>query len=258
LDSLSLLLTSNDVRFSTDIAKATRASPKLLTRLCQPSKPPQFWLKIVAFTLPFKWSKALRVVLETSASNGRQNGSKSSLSTPQHDLTIGRQQRGALGPHQQTLEAGEWTILPWLSRQRYWQAMDGRTAARRLSQGHNPTRHCPLNAEPQRMEKRTIYSQFQHGRWRLCRHQIAMETSSFSDLQPHPLARHSVVHLSAVCCWIWGLERLLRSSEMPGKLMILTDERRMNGRAKHCSKGLNGWPTTSANTRLLQRTLASF
>jgi hypothetical protein len=119
LDSLSLLLTSNDVRFSTDIAKATRASPKLLTRLCQPSKPPQFRLKIVAFTLPFKWSKALRVVLETSVSNGRQNGSKSSLSTPQHDLTIGRQQRGALGPHQQTLEAGERTILPWLSRQRY-------------------------------------------------------------------------------------------------------------------------------------------
>jgi hypothetical protein len=88
------------------------------------------------------------------------------------------------------------------------------------------------------MEKWTIYSQFQHGQWNALpspnRHgnQLVFgpPTSPFAST----LARHSVVHLSAVCCWIWGLEGLLRSLEMPGKLTMLADERRMNGSMKSC------------------------
>ena len=179
MDSLSLLLTSNDVRLSTDIAKATGASPELLTRIVSQAEEPWRHLTSVGVWRMNYSSLALSLVI--LGSNGRQNGSKASLSRPQPSPTF--------PPQCRTSEDGKTDNLFSVSTR---------------------TMEC---------------SAVTKSPW---------QPAGFLTSNLSTLARHSVVHLSAVCCWIWGLEGLLRSLEMPGKLTMLADERRMNGSTKSC------------------------
>ena len=60
---------------------------------------------------------------------------------------ITRRYRCAWGAHEHSSEAGEWTILHRLSRQRYRQATEDGMAASLRSEGLNTTRRCPVNTE---------------------------------------------------------------------------------------------------------------